>query len=68
MTPAAANANAVRWTLIAVATLAFATGPADVARWRQLNGKYIDRLRARHPRLAELIDEAAATIAGPPAP
>lgn len=64
MTPA--EANAVRWSLLAVATLAFATGPADVDRWRQDNGRYLARIRARYPRLHDLLDEAAETIAGRP--
>lgn len=62
MTPA--EANAVRWTLLAVATLAFATGPADVAHWRQDNRRYLARIRARYPRLHDLIEETAETIAG----
>jgi hypothetical protein len=62
MTPA--EANAVRWSLVAVATLAFATGPADVARWRQDNGRYLERIRQRYPRLHDLIEEAAAAISG----
>lgn len=62
MTPA--EANAVRWSLLAVATLAFATGPADVDRWRQDNGRYLARLRERYPRLYALIEEAAVTISG----
>jgi ABC-type branched-subunit amino acid transport system ATPase component len=62
MTPA--EANAVRWSLLAVATLAFATGPADVDRWRQDNGRYLERIRARYPRLHALIEEAAGTISG----
>ena len=57
------EANAVRWSLLAVATLAFATGPADVARWRQDNGRYLERIRARYPRLHALIEEAAIAIA-----
>lgn len=62
MTPA--EANAVRWSLLAVATLAFATGPADVDRWRQDNDRYLKRIRARYPRLHDLIEEAAAAISG----
>ncbi len=62
MTPA--EANAVRWSLLAVATLAFATGPADVDRWRQDNARYLERIRARYPRLHALIEEAAAMISG----
>lgn len=62
MTPA--EANAVRWSLLAVATLAFATGPADVDRWRQDNGRYLERIRARYPRLHALIEEAAGMISG----
>jgi hypothetical protein len=62
MTPA--EANAIRWSLLAVATLAFATGPADVARWRQDNGRYLERIRARYPHLHDLIEEAAAAITG----
>jgi hypothetical protein len=64
MTPA--EANAVRWSLLAVASLAFATGPADVDRWRQDNGRYLERIRARYPRLHELLEETAETIAGRP--
>ena len=59
-----AEANAVRWSLLAVATLAFATGPADVDRWRQDNGRYLKRIRARYPRLHDLIEEAADAISG----
>lgn len=62
MTPA--EANAVRWSLLAMATLAFATGPADVDRWRQDNGRYLDRIRQRYPRLHDLLEEAAAAISG----
>jgi ABC-type branched-subunit amino acid transport system ATPase component len=47
-----------------VATLAFATGPAEVDRWRQDNGRYLERIRARYPRLHDLIEEAAETMAG----
>ena len=64
MTPA--EANAVRWSLLAVATLAFATGAADVDRWRQDNSRYLERIRARYPRLHELLEEAAGAIAGRP--
>lgn len=59
-----AEANAARWSLLAVATLAFATGPADVDRWRRDNGRYLERIRERYPRLHALIKEAAVTIAG----
>jgi hypothetical protein len=62
MTPA--EANAVRWSLLAVATLAFATGPAEVDRWREDNGRYLARIRRRYPRLHNLIEEVAETIAG----
>ncbi len=62
MTPG--EANAVRWSLLAVASLAFATGPAEVDRWRQDNIRYLERIRARYPRLINLIEEAAETIAG----
>lgn len=58
-----AKANAVRWGLIAVATLAFAHGPADVDRWRQDNGRYLERIKERYPRLYELLEEAAKTLA-----
>ena len=58
------EANAVRWSLLAVASLAFATGPADVDHWRQDNGRYLQRIRARYPRLHDLIEEAAETVAG----
>lgn len=60
----AAEANAMRWGLVAVATLAFATGSADVDRWRQDNDRYLERIRARYPRLHALIEEAASTVAG----
>ena len=63
---APAEANAVRWGLLAVATLAFATDPTDVDRWRRDNGRYLERIRARYPRLHELLEEAADTIAGRP--
>jgi hypothetical protein len=63
MTPA--EANAVRWSLLAVATLAFATCPADVVRWRQDNRRYLERIRERYPRLHALIEEAAISIAAP---
>lgn len=63
-----AEANALRWTLIALATLAFAQGAADVEQWRQDNGRYLDRIKDRHPRLHELLDEAAATMAKVPLP
>jgi len=59
-----AEANAVRWSLLAVATLAFAAGAADVDRWRQDNGRHLERIRARYPRLHDLIEEAAETISG----
>ncbi|WP_439611468.1 hypothetical protein [Reyranella sp.] len=59
-----AEANAVRWSLLAVATLAFAAGAEDVARWRQDNGRYLERIRDRYPRLHALIEEAATSIAG----
>lgn len=62
MTPA--EANAVRWSLLAVASLAFATGPAEVDRWRQDNGRYLEGIRRRYPRLHDLIEEAAAAISG----
>jgi hypothetical protein len=58
------EANAVRWALLAVATLAFARGSADVDRWRRDNGRYLDRIQERHPRLYELLDEAAKAIGG----
>lgn len=58
-----AEANAVRWGLIAVATLAFAHGSAEVDRWRQDNGRYLERIKDRYPRLYELIEEAAETLA-----
>jgi len=61
MTPA--EANAARWSLLAVATLAFATGPAEVDRWREDNGRHLERIRRRYPRLHDLIEEAAETIA-----
>lgn len=54
----------MRWSLLAVATLAFATGPADVNRWRQNNDRLLARLGDRYPRLHALIEEAAGTIAG----
>ncbi len=60
----AAEANALRWALLAVATLAFARGSADVDRWRQDNGRYLDRINERHPKLHEMIDEAAKAIGG----
>lgn len=63
-----AEANALRWALFAVATLAFAQGSADVDRWRQDNGRYLDRIKERHPRLHALIDEEAAAMAALPAP
>lgn len=63
-----AEANALRWALIAVATLAFAGGAADVDRWRQDNGRYLDRIKDRHPRLHELLDEAAEAMAKVPLP
>lgn len=62
MTPA--EANAVRWSLLAVATLAFAAGPAEVDRWRQDNGRYLERIRQRYPRLHDLIQEVAETVSG----
>ncbi len=62
MTPA--EANAVRWSLLAVATLAFAMGPAEVDRWREDNGRYLERIRRRYPRLHDLIQEVAETVAG----
>lgn len=63
-----AEANALRWALIAVATLASARGAADVDRWRQDNGRYLDRMKERHPRLHELIDEAAKALSQQPLP
>ncbi|WP_422036573.1 hypothetical protein [Reyranella sp.] len=62
MTPA--EANAVRWSLLAVATLAFATCPAEVDRWREDNGRYLERIRRRYPRLHALIQEVAETVSG----
>lgn len=47
-----------------MATLAFAAGPAEVDRWRQDNGRYLARIRRRYPRLHDLIEEAAETMAG----
>lgn len=61
-----AEANALRWSLFTVATLAFAQGAADVDRWRQDNGRYLDRIKERHPRLHELLDEAAEAMAKVP--
>lgn len=49
---------------MAVATLAFAEGSADVDRWRQDNGRYLERIGARYPRLHALIEEAAGTLSG----
>lgn len=60
----AAEANAMRWSLLAMATLAFARGPADVDRWRKDNDRLLARLGDRYPRLHALIEEAAGTIAG----
>ena len=39
-------------------------GADDVARWRQDNGRYLERIRTRYPRLHALIEEAADTVAG----
>ena len=57
-----AEANALRWALFTAATLAFAQGSADVDRWRQDNGRYLDRIKEHHPRLYELLDEAAGAM------
>lgn len=61
-----AEANALRWALFTVATLAFAQGSVDVDRWRQDNGRYLDRIKEHHPRLHELLDEAAGAMAKMP--
>ncbi|MCA0247643.1 MAG: hypothetical protein LCH93_13585 [Proteobacteria bacterium] len=63
-----AEANALRWALFTVATLAFAQGSVDVVRWRQDNGRYLERIKERHPRLYELLDEAAEAMAKVPLP
>jgi hypothetical protein len=42
------------------------TGAADVGRWRRDNGRYFKRIRARYPRLLNMIEQAADNIGASP--
>jgi hypothetical protein len=58
----ALEANAAKWTDIAVATLAFARGPADVDQWRHDNRHYLARLQKAHSAQYQRIEDAIAGL------
>ena len=54
--------NAARWTDVAIATLAFVCGPADVDQWRHDNRRYLARLQKAHPAQHQRIEDAIAGL------
>jgi hypothetical protein len=56
------EANATRWTDVAIATLALARGPADVDQWRHDNRRYLARLQKAHPAQYQRIEDAIAGL------
>jgi hypothetical protein len=61
----ALEANAAKWTDIAVATLAFARSSADIDQWRHDNRRYLARLQKAHPAQYQRIEYAIVAL-GPP--
>ena len=59
--------NAARWTAIAIATLAFARGSADIDQWRHDNRRYLARLQKAYPAQYQRIEDAIATLGAPKA-
>jgi hypothetical protein len=60
--------NAAKWTDVAIATLAFARGSADVDQWRHDNRRYLARLQKAHAAQHQRIEDAIAALALPPQP
>jgi hypothetical protein len=62
-----AGTNAAMWTGIAIATLAFARGSADIDQWRHDNRRYLARLRKAYPTQHQRIEDAIAGLGKPKA-
>jgi hypothetical protein len=62
---AGADANAVSWTDIALATLCFARDSADVAQWRRDNGRYLARLQEAYLTQYQRIQDAIEALKMP---
>jgi hypothetical protein len=56
-------ANAAMWTDIAIATLTFAGGSADIEQWRTDNRRYLARLQKRYPTQYRRIEDAIKGLA-----
>ena len=69
--PAAVNmiraVNAGMWTDIAIATLAFASGSADIEQWRHDNRRYLARLQKAYPTQYRRIEDAMSGLGQPEA-
>jgi hypothetical protein len=69
--PAMASAigavNAGMWTDIAIATLTFASGSADIEQWRHDNRRYLARLQKAYPTQYRRIEDAMSGLGQPEA-
>ena len=60
-------ANAAMWTNIAIATLTFASGSADIEQWRHDNRRYLARLQKAYPTQYRRIEDAIKGLGKPEA-
>lgn len=58
-------ANAATWTDIAIATLTFASGSADIEQWRHDNRRYLARLQKAYFMQYLQIEDAIADLGKP---
>ena len=59
--------NAGMWTDIAIATLTFASGSADIEQWRHENRRYLARLQKAYPTQYRRIEDAISGLGKPEA-
>ena len=59
--------NAGMWTDIAIATLTFASGSADIEQWRHDNRRYLARLQKAYPTQYRRIEDAISGLGKPEA-
>ena len=55
------------WTDIAIATLTFASGSADIEQWRHDNRRYLARLQKAYPTQYRRIEDAISGLGKPEA-
>ena len=60
-------ANAAMWTDIAIGTLTFAGGLADIEQWRHDNRRYLARLQKGYPIQYRRIEDAINGLGKPQA-